>query len=110
MFLNDGWLSSLEIVYYTGTPPVTFPPAAAFESPEIIWWAQRDEDVEAFQRWFVDRGLGMTIWQEDKEFVARLLGPDGALLDNDYARGGTPAAAARAAQSQAAASGGLSRR
>jgi hypothetical protein len=35
VFLQDGWLSSLEIVYYDGPPPAEFPPPEDFEPPEL---------------------------------------------------------------------------
>jgi hypothetical protein len=33
VFVRDGWLDSLEIVYYGEEPPTTFPPPASFLPP-----------------------------------------------------------------------------
>jgi hypothetical protein len=35
LFLNGGWLSSLEIVFYDGPPPVEFPPPDEFATPQV---------------------------------------------------------------------------
>jgi hypothetical protein len=35
LFLDSGWLSSLEIVYYGNTIPTEFPPPSAFEKPHV---------------------------------------------------------------------------
>ena len=36
LFLDHGWLSSLEVVYYTTDPPVEFPPIDQFEPARLI--------------------------------------------------------------------------
>jgi hypothetical protein len=33
LFLEDGWLDRVEIVYYSDEPPRTFPPPADFDPP-----------------------------------------------------------------------------
>jgi hypothetical protein len=38
LFLDDGWLSSLEIVYHTADPKPIFPPSSAFDPPEVTSW------------------------------------------------------------------------
>jgi hypothetical protein len=43
LFLDEGWLSSLEIVYYDGQPPAEFPPAASFGRPWIPAESDREE-------------------------------------------------------------------
>jgi hypothetical protein len=35
LFVRDGWLALLEIVYYGDFIPVDFPPTTAFESPTV---------------------------------------------------------------------------
>ena len=35
LFIEDGWLSYVEIVYYGDEPPAEFPPPAAFEPPQV---------------------------------------------------------------------------
>jgi hypothetical protein len=35
LFAKDGWLTSLEIVYYGKTIPTEFPPASYFETPYL---------------------------------------------------------------------------
>jgi hypothetical protein len=35
LFLDHGWLSSLEVVYYSSEPPVEFPPIDDFEPPYL---------------------------------------------------------------------------
>jgi hypothetical protein len=42
LFLESGWLSSIEIVYYDGIPPPVFPPPATFERPWISAEIARD--------------------------------------------------------------------
>jgi hypothetical protein len=36
LFLDNGWLSSMEIVYYGETIPTEFPPAGAWDAPFIL--------------------------------------------------------------------------
>lgn len=33
LFLEDGWLAGLEVVYYANTPPPEFPDISSFEAP-----------------------------------------------------------------------------
>jgi hypothetical protein len=35
LFVRDGWLALLEIVYYGDSIPVEFPPPTAFEPPTV---------------------------------------------------------------------------
>ena len=35
LFLEHGWLSSLEVVYYTNDPPTEFPPIDRFDPPHV---------------------------------------------------------------------------
>jgi hypothetical protein len=100
LFLDDGWLASLELVWYGDKPIPDFPDISTFEAPEVHALTQPDERVEAAQRFFADRGQQLLMGR-GREFVAHLHRRDGRLISANYASGDSPAVAADRAMQRA---------
>ena len=101
LFLDDGWLGSLELVWYGEEPIPVFPATATFEPPEVNALSQREDRVEAVQRVFAEQGRQLLMGRHNHEFVANLHSSDGRLVRANYARGDSPAMAAERAKQRA---------
>jgi hypothetical protein len=101
LFLDDGWLGSLELVWYGDKPIPDFPELSTFEAPEIDALTQRDERVEAAQAFFADRGQQLLMGRGNREFHAHLGKLNGRLVSPHYARGDSPGEVADRARQRA---------
>jgi hypothetical protein len=99
VFLDDGWLSSLEIVYYGAESPREFPDPGTFDAPEIIS-ALHDDQTRPYEDWFMQRGFQLDIGRWNRTYVAHLRRSDGAIVAPRYGSGDSPTAAAARAQAR----------
>lgn len=110
LFLDRGWLSSLELVWYGDKPIPTFPAIASFDPPEIDALSQHDESLDRVQQWFGERGYNLLMGRSGRTFLANLHDGKGRLKTAAYGTGLSPAKAASQAMERAMASRDIGRR